>query len=282
MGWFYSVSEKFFQKIRRMNCLAGIVTVLAIAIFFSAIPLVVLSFILSGWVHIVVEGFLLYWCLSVRGLSDEAKQISKALEKKELPEARKLLARVVGRDTQGLSVSEISRAVIETIGESFVDGFLSPVFWGLLLGAPGAFFFKAVSTGDSMIGHPEPPYKQFGWFAARLDDVLNWIPARLCVVFLVPASFICRQSPRSLIAAFWKDRLKHKSPNAAHGEAVFAGSLQVRLGGKNRYEGKVYPQAFLNHEGRSCEAKDIPRATSLLWTGAGIVAITLLMLGWLA
>jgi adenosylcobinamide-phosphate synthase len=186
---------------------------------------------------------------------------------------------VVGRDTQKLSPSEIARAVVETVGESFVDGFLSPVFWGLFLGAPGAFFFKVVSTGDSMIGHLEPPYQKFGWAAARLDDFLNWIPARLCILFLMPAAFFCGLFPKGLLQVFWRDRLKHKSPNAAHGEAAFAGALGVRLGGINRYDGKIYKQAFLNPAGRPCEEKDILKATSLLWVSAVGVFLVLLALG---
>jgi adenosylcobinamide-phosphate synthase len=167
---------------------------------------------------------------------------------------------------------------VETIGESFVDGFLSPVFWGLLLGAPGAFFFKAVSTGDSMIGHPEPPYQKFGWAAAKLDDLLNFVPARLCPFFLAPAAVFCGQSPLGLLRIFIQDRLKHKSPNAAHGEAAFAGALGVRLGGTNSYEGKNYRQAFLNLSGRLCEAKDILRAVSLLWVASVLVFLALLAL----
>jgi adenosylcobinamide-phosphate synthase len=224
----------------------------------------------------LAEGFLFYWCLSVRNLADEARRVEKALREKRLPLARQLLARVVGRDTKKLSPSEISRAVVETIAESFVDGFLSPVFWAFLLGVPGVFFFKVVSTGDSIIGHPEEPYKKFGWAAAKLDDLLNWIPARLCVLFLIPAALLSRLSVSGLSKAFWEDRLKHASPNAAHGEAAFAGALGVRLGGVNQYEGKVYRQAFLNASGRPCEVKDIPLAQSLLWVSAILVLGSLL------
>ncbi len=281
MGFFYARWDEFFRKANWRGYKTGFFTVLLIGVVFALVPWFLLSLIRPGWPRLLAEGFLFYWCLSVRNLSDEARRVGEALNQKRLSEARRLLARVVGRDTQKLSSSEISRAVVETIGESFVDGFLSPVFWGLFLGAPGAFFFKAVSTGDSMIGHPEPPYKKLGWAAARLDDILNWIPARLCPLFLVPASVFCGLSPNRLLRAFWQDRLKHKSPNAAHGEAAFAGALGVRLGGNNRYDGKIYKQVFLNQTGRPCEENDILRAVSLLWVSAMLVLLVLLGWVWL-
>jgi len=279
MGALYAWWDEFFRKANWRVYETGLFTVLLIGMVFALAPWFFLSFIRPGWPHLLAEGFLFYWCLSVRNLADEACRVGEALNQKRLSEARRLLARVVGRDTQKLSPSEIVRAVVETIGESFVDGFLSPVFLGLLLGAPGAFFFKAVSTGDSMIGHPEPSYKKFGWVAARLDDVLNWIPARLCPLFLTPAAILCNLSSLGLLKAFGKDRLKHKSPNAAHGEAAFAGALGVKLGGANRYEGKLYQQAFLNASGRLCAERDIQKAVSLLWFGAVIVFLFLLGFG---
>ncbi|HTA75565.1 MAG TPA: cobalamin biosynthesis protein, partial [bacterium] len=114
---------------------------------------------------------------------------------------------------------------------------------------------------------------------AKLDDILNWIPARLCPFFLTPAAALCGLSPKGLLQAFWRDRLKHQSPNAAHGEAAFAGALGVKLGGINRYDGKIYKQAYLNSAGRPCEEKDILKAISLLWTSAVGVFLVLLMVG---
>jgi adenosylcobinamide-phosphate synthase len=160
-----------------------------------------------------------------------------------------------------------------------VDGFLSPVFWGLLGGPAAAFFFKAVSTGDSMIGHPEPPYQKFGWAAARLDDAMNFIPARLSLFILAPSAFVCGLSPLGLIRSFFKDRLKHTSPNAAHGEAAFGGALDVKLGGVNFYAGKSYRQQGLNISGRVCGPADIGRAVRLLWAGAVVTLTTLLLIG---
>jgi adenosylcobinamide-phosphate synthase len=279
MGKAYAHFETFFKKRRALDYGNGIITVLWIGSFFALIPFLILMFIKPEIPRVLIEGFLLYWCLSIKNLADESIDVYQALHRQRMPQARKCLARIVGRDTDKLTVSEIARAVVETIGESFVDGFLSPVFWGLLLGAPGAFFFKAVSTGDSMIGHPEPPYKKFGWATARLDDVLNWIPARLCSLFLMPASVFCGLSPKGLFRTFWQDRLKHKSPNAAHGEAAFAGALGVKLGGANRYGGKVYSQAFLNASGRPCGERDILKAVSLLWFGAVVVFLFLLGVG---
>jgi adenosylcobinamide-phosphate synthase len=280
IGAGYAGFENYFHRFGPLQYWQGIVTVVLLAAISVLIPFLILHWIEPPIVRVTVEGFLLYWCLSIRNLSDEARGVAKAIRQKRMAEARKLLSRVVGRETQRLSSSEISRAVVETLGESFVDGFLSPVFWGLLGGAPAAFFFKAVSTGDSMIGHPEPPYRKFGWAAAKLDDFLNFIPARLSLVVLMPAAFLLGLSVPGLIRSFWNDRLKHASPNAAHGEAAFAGALGVRLGGINFYEGKAYRQAVLNASGRVCALGDISRAVGLLWAGAFVVLMILILVGW--
>jgi adenosylcobinamide-phosphate synthase len=278
MGACYAWGDGFFRKAHWRGYETGLLTVLFIGGVFALVPWFLLGWVREGWPHLLVEGFLLYWCLSVRTLADEARRVWEALQAQCLPEARRLLARVVGRDTQKLAAAEIARGVVETLGESWVDGFLSPLFWGLLLGVPGAFFFKAVSTGDSMIGHPEEPYRRFGWAAARLDDALNWIPARLSILILVPAGLLSRLSVSGLWRAFWADRLKHASPNAAHGEAAFAGALGVKLGGINYYGGKVYRQTLLNPSGRVCEAKDILRGISFLWMAAMVSGVILLVL----
>jgi adenosylcobinamide-phosphate synthase len=279
MGWGYSKLESFWRRKNEMGVSRGILTVIVVAGISGLVPGALLLIPMSGVGRVCLEAFLFYWCLSIRGLSDETLKVKESLARKRLDRARKLLARVVGRDTGKLSASEISRAAVETIGESFVDGFLSPVFWGLLGGPAGAYFFKAVSTGDSMIGHPEPPYRRFGWAAARLDDAMNFIPARLSLLVLAPAAFLSGLSSGKLIRSFFNDRLKHLSPNAAHGEAVFAGALGVKLGGVNFYGGKAHRQEFLNTSGRSCGLEDIGLAVRLLWAGAGVTLVFLIGVG---
>ncbi len=280
MGIGYHRLELFFLQKGRLTRFQGVLTVLLLAIASSVIPFLVLHWVENPVAYLALEGLLLYFCLSVRGLSDAVRPINQALEEKRLLFARRILSRVVGRDTKKLSPSEVSRGAVETVGESFVDGFLSPVFWGFLFGAPGAFFFKAVSTGDSMIGHPDPPYRQFGWAAARLDDAMNFIPARLSILVLFPAALLSDLSARGLFQCFFRDRLKHSSPNAAHGEAAFAGALGVRLGGTNFYGGKVYRSAFLNPSGKICGAGDISKAIRLLWMGALVVMLGLILTAW--
>ncbi len=279
IGAGYSFFEKTFQRFGDLKEWHGIVTVILISAFSAVVPFLCLHWVKSSLAHWVIESFLFYLCLSVKSLSQAAKSIEKALRRKRMSEARVLLSRVVGRDTKRLSISDLSRAVVETIGESFVDGFLSPVFWGFLGGAPAAFFFKAVSTGDSMIGHPEPPYRKYGWAAARLDDAMNFIPARLGFFILAPACFFSGLSVDGFFRAFWKDRLKHASPNAAHGESAFAGALDVRLGGINFYSGKSYRQEFLNASGRPCKIADIHEAVRLLWSGMAVVTTLLIFIG---
>jgi adenosylcobinamide-phosphate synthase len=280
IGAGYTGLERFFRRWGPLTKAQGVVTVLLLASLSAAVPFLALRWVEPPVGRIGLEGVFLYFCLSVRGLSDEVRPVQRALGQKRLPESRKLLSRVVGRDTGRLSPSEISRAAVEAVGESFVDGFLSPAFWGLLLGAPGAFFFKAVSTGDSMIVHPEPPYRRFGWAAARLDDAMNFIPARLSPLVLVPAALICGLSVSGMLRSFLQDRLRHLSPNAAHGEAAFAGALGVRLGGVNFYGGKAYRQELLNAAGKVCRVGDISKAVRLLWMGAFVLWLCLIFAGW--
>ena len=181
-------------------------------------------------------------CLASRNLYDEARSVLSALESGELPLARTRLARIVGRDTRSLPEHEISRALIETVGESTSDGIVAPLFYLALGGVPLGMAFKAVSTLDSMIGHTSERYLHFGRFAARLDDAANLIPARLSALAIIAVSSVLPQaSARSAARTWLEESSHHKSPNAGHPEAAMAGALRVRLGGVNSYAGELIP-----------------------------------------
>lgn len=186
---------------------------------------------------------LLAWTtLAARNLQQEGEEVSASLEMNDLPMARARLARIVGRDTATLDASEISRALIETLAESTSDGIIAPLLYLALGGVPLAMAYKAVNTLDSMIGHRNQRYLYFGKFAARLDDVANWVPARLTALSVIGAAAI--SSDLSMHAAWltWlSDGGAHESPNAGQPEAAAAGALRVRLGGSNRYDGEVHP-----------------------------------------
>ncbi|MBQ7154702.1 MAG: cobalamin biosynthesis protein CobD [Synergistaceae bacterium] len=225
---------------------------------------------------IIVKVYLLYSALAWRDLKDETFPVLMCLLKHDITNARLYLSRVVGRDTGNLSEAEISRAAIETIAENSIDGVISVMFWaciGQVIDADyGAcmfvWLFKAASTLDSMAGYES--LGAFGWPSAKLDDILNFIPARLGGLVIVFAG-------RRGLRVFLRDRLKHKSPNSAHGESAFAGVLGVKLGGGAFYGGKFEPREWLNPDGRDPEAGDIVGAWRLLDTSCSLFAFLVIL-----
>ena len=213
--------------------------------------------------NMLVKIYMLYAALAWRDLKDETAPILDCLRKNDLPNTRRFLARVVGRDTMNLTETEISRAAIETIAENSIDGVMSVLFFaglGQVIDAEyGAcvcvWMFKAVSTLDSMVGYEA--FGRYGTPSARLDDAVNFIPARLGGLVIVLAG-------RKGLHVFLSDRLKHKSPNSAHGESAFSGVLGVRLGGGAFYGGIFESREYINHNGRDPQPEDIVTAWKVL------------------
>jgi adenosylcobinamide-phosphate synthase len=186
-----------------------------------------------------VEITLAWTCLAARNLHQEATAVIDALDHKDLFIARKRLSRIVGRDTETLAAPEISRALIETVAESASDGIIAPLFYMAIGGVPLAMAYKAVNTLDSMIGHADSNYLFFGKAAARLDDVANFVPARITALAIVAASHFVRHcDPKTAWQTWRRDGAKHKSPNAGQPESAISGALQVALGGDNTYAGE--------------------------------------------
>jgi adenosylcobinamide-phosphate synthase len=189
---------------------------------------------------ITTEIALAWTCLASRSLYDEAATVIAALEAENILLARQRLARIVGRDTQQLNAQEISRAIIETVAESASDGVIAPLFYMAIGGVPLAMAYKTINTLDSMIGHADERYFYFGKVAARLDDVANYVPARLTALSIAAAAMVVQgSSPGSAMNTWLLDGDKHKSPNAGQPESAMAGALQVCLGGTNLYDGAI-------------------------------------------
>lgn len=200
------------------------------------------------------EIFFAWTCLAARNLKQEAQAVSDALESDDLPSARKRLSRIVGRDTDTLDPSEISRALIETLAESASDGIVAPIFYLAAGGVPLAMAYKAVNTLDSMIGHRDQRYLYFGKAAARLDDAANYLPSRVTALATVGGSLLSHYADALTAWHVWlRDGRRHKSPNAGQPEAAMSGALAVRLGGDNRYDGKLITSPHIGEE--------FPRAT---------------------
>lgn len=173
--------------------------------------------------------------LAARSLFDHVRAVARPLTSSDLPGARLAVSMIVGRDVETMDEGEVAAAALESLAESFCDGVVAPVFWFVVGGLPGLFAYKAVNTADSMIGHMEPRWRAFGWAAARTDDVMNWMPARIAGALIALSSLMMGgwQGWRIM----WRDAGKHASPNAGWPEAAMAGALRVRLGGSVRYDG---------------------------------------------
>ncbi|HET9873365.1 MAG TPA: cobalamin biosynthesis protein [Propionibacteriaceae bacterium] len=211
--------------------------------------------------------------LGGRSLQREADTISAQLESGGLPAARVQVTHLVGRDTSQLSADEVARACVESVAENTCDAVVAPLLWGAVAGLPGLLGYRAVNTLDAMIGHRSPRYLRFGWAAARLDDVANWVPARLSGLLAAIAAPAVDGSARAAFGAVRRDAGRHPSPNAGVVEAAFAGALGVRLGGVNRYAGTVEDRGTLG-SGRAVRSTDIPRANRLArLVGLGALAV---------
>ncbi|MBN2406406.1 MAG: cobalamin biosynthesis protein CobD [Elusimicrobia bacterium] len=199
---------------------------------------------LNAYAGLLVSVILGYTAISVRDLKDKTAKVHDALCAGDLPGARKSLAMVVGRDTGFLGQAQIARAAVETIAESTNDGIVAPIFYLAAGGPVLAIVYKAVSTLDSMVGYRNERYRDFGWFSAKLDDVFNYIPARLTGLLVSAVSFFSAR-PLSSFATMMRDGRKHPSPNSGISEAAFAGALGVRLGGPSSYGGVVCDKPYL-------------------------------------
>ena len=210
--------------------------------------------------------------LAGRGLADAAGRVQQALDAADLATARQRVAELVSRDTEALEPPEVVRATVESVAENTCDAFVAPFLWGLVGGAPLLWAYKAVNTLDSLFGYRTPRYRDFGWFAARLDDGANWIPARVAALALVVAA-AAEGRARAAWAVWRRDGRAHASPNAGQTEAAMAGALGVRLGGLTPYHGVLVPRPTLGDPVRPLAPSVIGRAVRLLRRTEALVAV---------
>jgi adenosylcobinamide-phosphate synthase len=217
----------------------------------------------------VLEIILIYYSLSARSLCKEALGVHHALKQADLPEARRRVAMIVGRETHDLASSGVAQATVESVAENLVDGFIAPLFWAAIGGAPLALTYKMVNTLDSMVGYKNDKYYQFGKVSARLDDLFNYLPARVSILMIALCAEIFEKGnfKRSFATAL-RDGRKHTSPNAGLAEAAFAGALHVRLGGPNRYHGKIVYKPYIGEDFAFVQTEDIKKACQLMLLSA--------------
>ncbi|MGO1368742.1 adenosylcobinamide-phosphate synthase CbiB [Senegalia sp. (in: firmicutes)] len=261
------------ERIRKSNTDlkkgGALLLILVLSTVFISISLILfLANVIHPIFKTLITIYLLYTSLAAKCLKDEGIKIYKVLKEKDMKKARLLISYLVGRDTEKLEEDEITRATIETIAENTIDGVLAPIFYifiGFLLGMPVQFVFlyKAINTLDSMVGYINEKYKDIGYFSAKVDDLVNFIPARIGAVFMILGGF--KYDMKNGFKILIRDRLNHKSPNAAYPESAVAGLLNIQIGGENIYFGEKIYKPTIGDKNRKIIIEDIKRTINIMY-----------------
>lgn len=237
----------------------AVMSVVLIALVFAATWLVryMLTTYLSPVTTLVFDVLAIFYCLAGTTLIREVRAVFLALDR-SLEEGRRQVARIVGRDTSELSAQEVRTAALETLAENLSDGVIAPLFWFAVLGVPGMLAYKMVNTLDSMIGYKTERYRDFGCWAAHIDDVANYIPARLTALLMVMAA-----GKPQLMRFVWKNGRRHASPNSGYPEAALSGILDCRFGGPHYYFGQLFPKPYIGENDRPLTTADMRRSVSI-------------------
>ena len=217
------------------------------------------------------DAIVIFYCLAGTTLIREVRQVFLALDR-SLEEGRRQVARIVGRDTSELSAQEVRTAALETLAENLSDGVIAPLFWLAILGVPGMVAYKMINTLDSMIGYKTERYKDFGCWAAHIDDVANYIPARLTALLMILAS-----GRLSLVAFVWRNGRNHASPNSGYPEAALAGILDCRFGGPHYYFGELFDKPYIGENDRELTTTDMKKAVRINRTAEVLMVVLVLI-----
>lgn len=276
IGRLISALEKWVRKTFENHLVSGgaVLTVIVL-ILSTAVPLalLILCYRVNVWLGAAVESVLCYYMLAARCLRDESMKVHRAFLENDTEKARRAVSMIVGRDTKPLDKNGIIRAAVETVAENTSDGVTAPMLYMGLGGAVLGFFYKAANTMDSMIGYTSEKYLQIGRFAAKLDDVLNFIPSRLTALLMIFSAGIMRMDIKNAWKIWRRDRRKHASPNSAQTEAVCAGALDLRLAGDAYYFGELHKKPFIGDDIREIENEDIRRANRLMYCTSVLMLI---------
>ena len=271
IGAYISFMEKRLRT-RGGNLRKSAVFLTASTVLLTAAVVALLLFLLGllgRWPRLIGMALLDWLGIAVTSMAKEARGVNKALAK-GLEAGRKQVARIVGRDTDSLSEEEVVKATVETVAENTTDGVISPLVYAALGGPVLLWAFKAASTLDSMVGYMDEKYRDIGWSSARLDDVLNFVPARLTALIMVAASFLTGLDAKNAFRVVKRDHANHKSPNCAWSEAAAAGALHIQLGGTHTYFGKPVEKPTIGDNDRPAERGDISRANRLLYATSAL------------
>lgn len=277
IGKLISIVEKQIRKItssdKGLKIAGFFLWFIVVGVTFGITTLVLQLFKFNKVAYFIVNTILIYTTLATKCLKDESVKIYKVLKTGDLEKSRIQLSYIVGRDTTNLNEKEIVRATVETVAENTVDGIIAPLFYGFIGGAPLAMAYKAVNTLDSTVGYKNDKYYYLGFASAKIDDIANYIPARLGVVLLSLGSLFAGFNFRNALKIGIRDRKNHKSPNCAFSEGAVAGALGIQLGGTNVYFGKEVYKPTIGDKTREIEIEDIVRTNKIMYSSSIISII---------
>lgn len=268
---------------KRKLLAAGGVLWLTVAAVSTVVPYLLLrgAEMLHPYLRFALESFWCYQILAAKSLKVESMKVYDRLKEKDLQGARAAVSMIVGRDTEVLDEAGVARAAVETVAENTSDGVVAPLLFLLLGGVPLGFAYKAINTMDSMIGYKEEKYLYIGRVAAKADDVVNFIPARISALLMTAAAFLTGMDGKHAWKIYRRDRYHHASPNSAQTEAVCAGALRIRLAGDAYYFGKLYKKEYIGDPLQEVTPEDIPRAVRLMYGTAWLTMILFGAVKWL-
>jgi len=279
IGWWISTLEKAYRGLFRKTpkgegaagaCMAVTVLLITGGTGYAALWA---GFAINKWIGFAVACIMSWQAIAAKCLKDEASKVQLALEKDDLPAARRQIAMLVGRDTENLDSEQVAKAAVETVAENTSDGVVAPLFWLMLGGPVAGMLYKSVNTMDSMVGYKNSRYMYFGTFCARLDDLLNYLPARLTALFMVVSAFLGGYDGKGAWKIWKRDRRNHSSPNSAHPESACAGALNIRLAGNASYFGQVCTKPYIGDPIRAVAADDIKKSCRLMYLASTVALI---------
>lgn len=271
IGKLISNTEKLvrrcFPKTKVGERIAGIVLAIVVMVISTGVPLgiLVICYKTNTYLGIAIESIFCYQLLATKSLKVESMKVYRAIKDKDMEKARYAVSMIVGRDTKSLDAVGITKATVETIAENTSDGSIAPLIAIIIGGAPLGFLYKSINTMDSMIGYKNDKYINLGRFVAKLDDVVNYMPARFSAFMMILSAYMLGMDGKNAYRIYKRDRYKHASPNSAHTESVCAGALRVRLAGDAYYFGKLHKKEYIGDALREIETEDIKRANRLLY-----------------
>ena len=283
IGNWISILEKwlrgFCKNDEKKERIAGCVLWFGVVIASVGIPwgLLYLAGKVSFWLQFALETFWCYQLLAGKCLKDESRKVYVQLVNHNLEGARHAVSMIVGRDTGNLSEAGVTKAAVETVAENTSDGVIAPLIFMLIGGAPLGFFYKAVNTMDSMVGYKNEKYLHFGRFAAKMDDVWNYIPSRISALLMIASAWIFRMDYKRAWAVWKRDRRKHASPNSGYPEAALAGILDCRFGGPHNYFGEEVWKPYIGSNDRLLTTEDMKVAVRINRRAEGIMIVILII-----